>query len=1393
MKNIKPSLPKGGIFTKDLQDLIRGLRQAKGTEAAYIAECLKDITEELRSDSNSVKTKAISKLSYLHMLGYDTSFAAFKTVEVMSQSKFSYKRVGYLMASQTFRDDTDVLMLTTNLIKKDMMSPNQYEAGLALTALSVFVTPDLARDLANDVITLFSSSRPYIRKKSILAMYKIFLRFPDSLRPAFPRLRERLDDPDLSVQCAAVNVICELARKNPKSYLSLAPTLYKLLGASNNWMLIKIIKLFAALMPLEPRLAKKLMEPLSNIIHTTNAMSLLYETISAAISGMSDHTTMMQLCVTKLKVFVEDSDQNLKFLGLLQLGRVSEMHPRLVMDCKDVVMVCLDDEDETIRMRAMDLLVNMVSKKSLPDIVKRIMTTLDNMSSRNRDTLIDKMILMCSQDNYKYIADFEWYLTVILSLVSVENSTSGEAVCHQILDVCVRVKEVRPYAVSLLSPFVRAPFDGYKASPPVAKEGNMVLAVHAAAWVVGEYSEYLTSAKETIGWLLQEQTLSLPPAIQAVCVHNALKIFARIIAPAPPSSASTATSTACSTSQGIQAHWQIPHHMFVVDMLSKLEKFEGSSDMEVQERTCLTREVLNLYIEVCGGFDNHRDDETVFEPVCTMSPGEMDIIMGSPIADGFTTPTEGMPTPNSTDEPPDISLVGEGVDVHMATHGFGNTGTSMKDSEMDENVRPNEGVGSDGQGIDGTNRTHCKDRDVSDSAVEGENDINIQYNEQQELAVQLLQSLFHDDLNPVAATAQSKVPVPENINLDKWIHTRPSSSEEEVSSDDEYNDVNSQSAYGSAYEGRSGYNGGGGNGGRGFSGAGYKSRVEDPVEVEKRLEARRIQNQNNPHYLGGTAGGGSNEKTGFSSYNNHKNMLSMAPADVESIPIETLDLGRTIELGLQDEYSHKTHQSRRKKGKKDKHAMGSMSNVNPTGPVKSYTIQQVEDFPDNLASSKTNGKKPESGNRRNGASSLASEVNEDDPHSLLAIDLDQPLTEKDTLPVNTHRTNVTSEPTNTPIPTLRSSPGSHTHRRKSKQSRARGRTDRETDEARFERPDPQTGGEGGVFESRSKHKHTKKHARDNDVPLKTSVNTDAQSRGERKIKLKEKRKKSRKGDSTSSSHKHKHEHKHTNTNMGTLSLQEPLLSSPSDNLIAFNTTSSDATVGESLADLHSLVDIETMAVGCTVGYSGDGSLLYLTFALTNKTKETNWNGVSLDLSPLPDTLQSICTSAATSIVANCTRRVRHDFRLCKPLCPLQLQGTLRYSKADSEDIEKVSFQLQLPISVFVLPITIEQNTLSDILSDPDSGLSMGESCVLSASIGFSSVVEMIVIAGHFAVVEKSDTHCSAYGRTLQNDHICLLMSYNAEDSTVELTCKATISSKSKSLATFVLEELELLF
>lgn len=62
------------------------------------------------------------KLVYLEMVGHDMSWASFHVLEVMSSPKYHQKRVGYLGAVQSFRPDTEVLMLATNLLKKVICS-----------------------------------------------------------------------------------------------------------------------------------------------------------------------------------------------------------------------------------------------------------------------------------------------------------------------------------------------------------------------------------------------------------------------------------------------------------------------------------------------------------------------------------------------------------------------------------------------------------------------------------------------------------------------------------------------------------------------------------------------------------------------------------------------------------------------------------------------------------------------------------------------------------------------------------------------------------------------------------------------------------------------------------------------------------------------------------------------------------------------------------------------------------------------------------------------------------------------------------------------------------------------------------------------------------------------
>ncbi|XP_034438646.1 AP-3 complex subunit delta-1 isoform X1 [Hippoglossus hippoglossus] len=632
LKIVKGSIDR--MFDKNLQDLVRGIRNHKEDEAKYISTCIDEIKQELKQDNIAVKANAVCKLTYLQMLGYDVSWAAFNIVEVMSSSKFTYKRIGYLAASQCFHESTDVIMLTTNQIRKDLSSPNQYDTGVALTGLSCFVTPDLARDLANDIMTLMSHTKPYIRKKAVLIMYKVFLKYPESLRPAFPRLKEKLEDPDPGVQSAAVNVICELARRNPKNYLSLAPLFFKLMTSStNNWVLIKIIKLFGALTPLEPRLGKKLIEPLTNLIHSTSAMSLLYECVNTVIavlislsSGMPNHSASIQLCVQKLRILIEDSDQNLKYLGLLAMSKILKTHPKSVQSHKDLILQCLDDKDESIRLRALDLLYGMVSKKNLMEIVKKLMLHVDKAEGTTyRDELLTKIIDICSQSNYQYITNFEWYISILVELTRLEGTRHGHLIASQMLDVAIRVKAIRIFAVAQMATLL----DNAHLLTGNMQRNGICEVLYAAAWICGEFSEHLENPMQTLEAMLRPKVATLPGHIQAVYVQNAAKLFATVL---KSQEGKTESTPAQETSQL---------------MVERLPLFVQSANLEVQERaSCILQ--LVKYIQKL-----QQKDVEVAEEVSALFAGELNPV--APKAQKKVPVPEGLDLDAWINEPPSES------------------------------------------------------------------------------------------------------------------------------------------------------------------------------------------------------------------------------------------------------------------------------------------------------------------------------------------------------------------------------------------------------------------------------------------------------------------------------------------------------------------------------------------------------------------------------------------------------------------------------------------------------------------------------------------------------------------------------------------------------------------
>jgi len=506
------------VFEKTLTDIVKGIRASKRDTALYISSCIAEIKKEINSTDPHTKSNALQKLTFLQMMGYNMSWASFATIEVMSSPRFAFKRVGYLAASQAFTQDTDVILLATNTIKKEIRGAGgtgtigMYEAGLAINCLSNIVTEDLARELLSEVTNLTSHPQPYLRKKAVLCLFKLFVKYPQGLRLTFGRIQEcLLRDSDPSVVSCAVNVITELSDKNPRNYLVLAPSFFALLtNSSNNWMLIKVVKLLGSLVSEEPRLARKLLEPLAQIVKNTQAKSLLYEavyTITLSLphcrkldgSMPSMVPAIVELCAETLKGFVMESDQNLKYLGLVGFGSLMTSNPKVLnsAEYRPLILACLSDEDVTIRMRALDLLYGVATRRNIMELVTQLLRHVDLATGVYKAEMMKTIVGISSSDKYALLEDFAWYIDVLVILAHTNGLEGnggargmdiGKLIASQLVDVALRVLPIRPYAVRRMIGILLEG-GGMGKSVFLEKRGHTLPEVlPSAAWIVGEYS-----------------------------------------------------------------------------------------------------------------------------------------------------------------------------------------------------------------------------------------------------------------------------------------------------------------------------------------------------------------------------------------------------------------------------------------------------------------------------------------------------------------------------------------------------------------------------------------------------------------------------------------------------------------------------------------------------------------------------------------------------------------------------------------------------------------------------------------------------------------------------------------------------------------------------------------
>jgi AP-3 complex subunit delta-1 len=367
---------------------------------------------------------------------------------------------------------------------------------------------------------------------------------------------------------------------------------------------------------------------------------------------------------------------------LLAFEKIVRSHPYLVSQQQDVILECIDDPDISIRMRALDLVVGMVNADNLTAIVGRLMRQLrnapiaspanDSSNDRVRMTeivpyadddsdaednlrqheqqsdqppplpedyrisVIRRILEMCSRDTYNNITDFDWYIDVLVQLVRVSPSTKhasateekeeadrldeiGGGIGRELQNVAIRVKSVRSEAVDAAQSLVLV--DRREQMFPASGNGGQGV-LEYAAWLVGEYANYLSRPEPVMTSLLHSSSVQLPAKTLAVYLQAIPKVFSNMAG-------------------NDQISWT-PERKTLLSLLMAriihfLEPLSTHPSIEVQERAVEYLELMRLAAEAASGTATGTDNSDFTNPPLLLTQAIPALFSGAelnPVAPG---------------------------------------------------------------------------------------------------------------------------------------------------------------------------------------------------------------------------------------------------------------------------------------------------------------------------------------------------------------------------------------------------------------------------------------------------------------------------------------------------------------------------------------------------------------------------------------------------------------------------------------------------------------------------------------------------------------------------------------------------------------------------------------
>lgn len=478
--------------------MIRAIRSARTQceERGVIQRECAAIRAQFRQADNGGRSHNLAKLLYVHMLGYPAHFGQMECVRMIASPRYSEKRVGYLGAMMLLDEKQDASLLITNSIKNDLSHNNQYVQSLALCTLACMGSPEMCRDLAPEIDRLLRASNSYIRKKAALCAVHIIRKVPDLWELFATAARSLLVEKNHGVLHGAVVLITELCNRNAetlKRFRKIVPDLVQIMkglvisgyspehdvaGVSDPFLQVRILRLLRILGHNNEAASDAMNDLLAQVATNTDSTktvgnAVLYETVLTVLDIKSE-SGLRVLAVNILGRFLLNSDRNIRYIAMTSLHKIVGTDHNAVQRHRGTIVDCLKDQDASVKRRALELSLALVSATNVRSMMKELLLFLSSCPPELKAQAASGIFNAAE----RYAPSQRWHIDTILHVLTTAAGDVRDETVPNLIQLITNASELHCYTVHKL----------YRALLTDISQQSLV---QVACWCVGEYGDLL--------------------------------------------------------------------------------------------------------------------------------------------------------------------------------------------------------------------------------------------------------------------------------------------------------------------------------------------------------------------------------------------------------------------------------------------------------------------------------------------------------------------------------------------------------------------------------------------------------------------------------------------------------------------------------------------------------------------------------------------------------------------------------------------------------------------------------------------------------------------------------------------------------------------------------------